>query len=37
MLKGEFEDYYGKPLADCSNYTKEGVEKLGTAYYPLNR
>lgn len=37
MLNGEYEEYYGKPLADCSNYTKQGVENTGTAFYPLNR
>ena len=37
MLQGEFEEYHGKPVADCSNYSKEGVETTGTAFYPLNR
>ena len=37
LLNGEFEEYFGAPLADCSNYTRAGVERTGTAFYPLNR
>ena len=31
------EEYFGTPLADCSNYTRAGVDRTGTAFYPLNR
>lgn len=27
---------YGPPLSLCNVYTKENIEKQGTAYYPLN-
>jgi len=37
LLNGEFEEYFGTPVADCSNYTRDGVERTGTAFYPLNR
>ena len=27
---------YGPPLSLCNVYTKENIEKQGTAFYPLN-
>lgn len=27
---------YGPPLSSCNVYTKENIEKQGTAFYPLN-